>query len=764
MLPRRLAHFELVALLGEGGMGEVYRARDTRLGREVAVKILPESLAADAERLARFEREARVLASLAHPGIAALYDIGKDDGVRYLVMELVEGTTLAASGELGTPSPERFLALARELAGAVAAAHERGVVHRDLKPANVMLTPEGRLKVLDFGLARAREPQPPGEAETTLTEAPLTRLGVGLGTLPYMSPEQVRGEPAGAPSDVFSLGVVLTELATGRRPFGGATAADLASSILRDEPAPLSTLRPDLPAALDAVLTRCLAKSPGRRFRTAGEVSSALAALAGDPAPPPATVPERRRALAVLPLADRSPGGGEAYFAEGMTEALITDLSKVGGVRVIASGSALRYRDSDKASQEIAAELGVDLLVQGSILRLGERVRIQARLVRGEGDELLWAERYDRPLEDVLTLQAEVAEAIAHAVGGTLSGPRATAAERRAGPRRKVDPEVYLLDLQGRHQWNRRTEEGFRTGLRHFRDAVDRDPTYAPAWVGIADCYGMLANYGHQPPREIHPAARAAVDRALALDPGSAEAHRALAFVHWQFEFDWRPAIEEYERALALDPHSMLTNYWYGAYLGVIGDHDRGLELLAHAAELDPLSLLIPAVQGWLRYFARRFEEALPWYDRVLALDPTLFVCLWFRGETLVELGRLEEGIADLERALELSGGIARLHGYLGYACGRAGREEEARRHLSVLETRSAEGYVPPYFPALVHAGLGETGAALDLLELGYRSGDTMMRDLRADSQWDRMREEPRFAALMERMAFPFPAVAAQGG
>jgi serine/threonine-protein kinase len=474
-------------------------------------------------------------------------------------------------------------------------------------------------------------------------------------------------------------------------------------------------------------------------------------AASGQATATPAARPQaakRPGAIAVLPLENLAGQQGEEYFADGMTEALITDLAKIGGLKVISRGSVMGFKDTKQPLAEIARALGVEFIVEGSVLREQDRIRISTRLVRAETDEYLWAERYDRELAHVLTLQDDVARAIAHAIDQTLHGRAGTA------PRR-VDPEVYVLDLRGRHYWHQRTETGFRSALQLFEDAVTRDPTYAPAYVGIAESLNMLANYGIVPPPQIRPRSLAAAQRALELDEHSSDAHRVLAFVHWQFEFAWEAAIAEYERALELDPHSPSTTYWFGVYLAVIGFFDRSHQLLDRAQELDPLSLVVPSVQGWTRFFARRFEQALPYYEQVLMIDPHFHLALWFRGEALVELERYDEGIASLERAYELGGQTSRLLGYLGYAYGRAGREDRARGSLAELDARQRCDYVPPYFPALVLSGLGQYDGALDRLEQAYRERDTMLRDLKADAHWHRMRSLPRFQTLMQQMAFP---------
>lgn len=751
----RIGFYEVIAPLGAGAMGEVYRVRDVRLGRDVAVKVLPDDLAGDPERLARFEREARTLAALNHPNIVTIHSVESHGNRRLLTMEWVEGQTLDRLIPPGGMALAEFFAVAAPLADALAAAHERGITHRDLKPANVIVRPDGRLVVLDFGLARRAADLTPAPDAGTVPA--LTSTGVILGTPRYMSPEQAKGRPADARSDIFSLGAVYYELLSGQRPFGGATVSDVLAAVLRDTPVPLPSRRPDVPEPLWRLIRRCLEKDPRRRVQSALDVRNELEELRAEQTAPPAaaaaaTAPRSIRAdgIAVLPLANLSGQASEEFFADGMTEALITDLAKVGGLKVISRGSVMSYRGSTRPLAEIGRELGVTRIVEGSVLRAGDRVRISARLVQSDTDECLWAERYDRDLADVLTLQDEVARAIANAVDATLRGATP------AAPRR-VDPEVYLLDLRGRHLWHQRTEAAFRAALGLFEEAIRRDPTYAPAYVGMADSLNMLSNFGFVPPQDILPRASAAVRHALDLDPQSAEAHRVLAFVHWQFEFNWNGALAEYERALEIDPNSAVTIYWFGMFLAVIGWYPRSYRMLERAQQLDPLSLLIPSAQGWVRFFARRFTDALPFYEHVLRIDPNFYFALWFQGQTLTELGRYDEGIAALTRAYELGGRPARLLGYLGYAYGRAGRTDQARAILGELDARAHTAYMPPYFPALVHAGLEDADRAIDLLEEAYRIRDTMLRDLQVDPHWDRFHGTPRFDALMRRMAYPPP-------
>jgi len=450
--------------------------------------------------------------------------------------------------------------------------------------------------------------------------------------------------------------------------------------------------------------------------------------------------------IAVLPLENLS-GPQEEYFADGMTEALITDLAKVGGLRVISRSSVMGFKGSRGPLAKVGRALGASAVVEGSVLRSGDRVRISARLVRVETEEYLWAERSDGELADVLGLQDQVARAIARAIGQTLR-PMAASAPRR------VDHEVYLLDLRARHLTQQRNEAGYRTALTMYEEAAAKDPTYAPAYVGIADSLNNLANHGFVPVQQVRARSLAAVRRGLELDETSAEAHRVLAFCESQF--DWNRAIAEFERALDLNPYSSSSCYWFGCCLAVVGHFERAYEMLRRAHELDPLSLIVPTVQGVVYSYARRFEEALPFFSRVLRIDPDFHPALRYQGEALVELGRYQDGISALTRSYELGGKPPRLLGYLGYAYARAGENERARQYLDELDTLGQMQYVPPYFPALVLSGLEEHEAALERLERAEAVGDQMLRDyLKVDPQWDKMRALPRLQSLVRKMAYP---------
>jgi TolB-like protein/Tfp pilus assembly protein PilF len=487
----------------------------------------------------------------------------------------------------------------------------------------------------------------------------------------------------------------------------------------------------------------------GRGFRFAGEVAERLAAAVEPAATPPAEHGTDGAALAVLPFADLGGPGSPEYFADGMTDALINELARIGSLRVLSRTSSMRFKGSSRPLREIARELGAAHVVEGTVLRAGPRVRITVQLVAAGREESVWAERYEGDLAEVLALQATVAQAVARAVDARLTPGERHALEER---RRAVDPEVFLLDLEGRHRIAQRTETAFRRAAQAFERAIALDPTFAPAHAGLAEVFALLANYGIAPPAEVRAPARAAALRALALDPSLAEASRTLALLAWQLDFDWAGAETEYRRALELGPRSALVHYWLGTFYGVQGRFAEARAEHERALALDPLGLNVAAVMGWMLYFERRHGEALVYYRRVLEADGGHLMARWFHGQALVELGEFAAGIGELERALEISGRSARLLGYFGYALGRAGRRREARRVADELASRARERYVPAYFPALVRAGCGERGAALDELERALSESDSMLRDLKVDPPWEELRGEPRYRRLLERI------------
>ena len=566
-----LGRYRIVERLGEGGMGSVYRATDPRLERDVALKVLhadPDTGRGEEHRR-QLRLEARALSRLLHPNIATLFDLDSDDGVDFLVLEYVPGHTLAWLLESG-PLPEaRARAIALEVAEALEAAHEQGVVHRDLKPGNIILNPRGRAKVLDFGLARLQGSS--GASVTSLRGA--EPAGHLAGTLPYMAPEQIRGERTDARADVWAMGAIMHEMCAGSRPFAGGDYSQLLYRIV-NEPAPaLRTLRPAVSESYAAIVARCLEKDAARRFADAAALRRALrgddsvesialplaARASGAPPAPEPAGGGRIRSLAVLPLANRSGDPTQEFFADGMTDALIADLAQIGALRVISRTSAMRFKGSDRPLPEIARELRVDGVVEGSALLAGGRVRITVQLIEAASDRSLWARSYERELTDILSLQSEVARAIADEVRVQVTPEERT----RLEPKGPVNPAAHVAYLQGRFLWNRWTTEAFQQSLVRYREALAADPGYALAWAGLADSYATLGNTNAMPPAEAYAQARQAAERGLALDPSLAELHASLAYVHRFHDWDWARAERGFLRALELNPGYATDRRWY---------------------------------------------------------------------------------------------------------------------------------------------------------------------------------------------------------
>ena len=789
----RLGPYEILSPLGAGGMGEVYRARDSRLLREVAIKILPADLASDRERLNRFEKEARLVASLSHPNILALHDFGQADGVLYAVTELLEGDSLRQRLSSETLPPRKVIEIGVAVAEGLAAAHAKGIVHRDLKPDNIFLISDGRVKILDFGLARTAEPLSP-EAQTSAPTTPApTEPGTVMGTIGYMAPEQVRGFSADARSDIFAVGCVLYEMVSGRRAFAAATSAETMAAILRDTPEPVPPTR--IVPGLDHIVARCLEKSPDERFQSARDLAFALKEMPGTlsalrtvpeatPEPPSRTfrrgpwlvaglvlaavaaglllfLPAVRHrlgpagagkieSLAVLPLANLSGDPQQEYFADGMTEELITDLAQIGALRVSSRTSAMRYKGMQKLVPEIARELNVDAVVEGSVLRVGDRVRVTAQLIAAATDKHLWASSYERELRDVLTLQGEVARAIAGEIGVRL-----TSQERsRLANKKTVNPEAYEAYLKGRYHWFRGTAPDAQKSLDYFQESVAKQPGYALAYAGIADAYEQMAGsaYAVLSPKEAFPKAKVAAMRAVELDPTLAEPYVALGWSSFVFDRDWTTAEKQFQRALRLNPNYPAAHQTYGAFLSEMGRFDEGIREAKRGQELDPLSLRGNFDVGFFLHNARRDDEAIPWFRRALDMDSSFLRAHWGLGLALVQKGGYDEAITELRKAVELPGGGPAQLGSLGYAYAVAGRRAEALEIVEKLKERSRKHYVPPATVSIVFSGLGEKDQALKWLEKANEERDPWVARLKVDPMFDSLRSDPRFLDLRHRV------------
>jgi serine/threonine protein kinase/tetratricopeptide (TPR) repeat protein len=743
----RLGPYEVRSFLGRGGMGEVYRAHDPRLGRDVAIKTMGPRLARHPAALARFQREAAMIAALSHPGIVAIHDVGLEGETFFLVTELLEGETLRHRLSRGPLPWTEAVAVVVNVAEGLATAHGRGILHRDLKPENLFLLADGRVKILDFGLARqviaALDAGPAGKP------AHPTAPGAILGTLAYLSPEQIQALPTDHLSDLFSLGCVLSEMLSGKRPFQRETDAETMAAILRDAPLLPSDCGVGVPTELEAAVARCLEKDPGRRFPSAGALALALRALLPREGPSPIKVaPAPSQSVAVLPFLSL---GGELEnesFADGVTEDVIAHLANVRALKVISRASVVGFKQRHRSLREIGRALGAATILDGSVRQAGSRVRVVAKLVDAETGEHLWAETYDRELTDIFAIQTDVALRITTALHAELSSGERT--RMRRAPTLVLP--AYQLYVQGRHCYNRFTEEGMRRGVRFFEEAVAEDPTFALAHAGIARAYAELTfeGFSDSQPAVIHARAREAVARALALDDGMGEAHGIAALLRVMIDFDWAGAEKEFELALELSPGSADIHDHYGWLCAALERWDEAIRLVKAARELDPLAHPTDLASTLLR--AGRIDEALEAAERAIAFEPALARGHSILGWTHVTMGRTAEGVAALERAVALSPESTMFLGQLGQAYAIAGREARARETLRRLENLGRQRYVSPYHYAYVHAGLGEDEHALDWLERAHAERAGAIYGIKGSFLFTSLKSHPRFLALLQKM------------
>jgi serine/threonine protein kinase len=741
-------------------MGEVYRAEDTKLKRQVALKVLPADFAGDQERLERFQREAETLAALDHPNIVTIHSVEEADGLHYLTMQLVEGETLTERIPAAGMPLESIIRIAISLADALAAAHQRGVVHRDLKPGNVIVTSDDGVKILDFGLAKLERPIEGVDPRRATTQL-MTGEGAVVGTLPYMAPEQVRGEEADARSDIFALGIMLYEMTTGRRPFRGKTGADLITSLLRETPPQVGELRPGLPNDLGRIVRRCLEKEPARRFQTALDVRNELEYLqreASDPAQIADHRPKKIESLAVLPLVDLS-GSAEEYFTDGFTEALITHLARLEAVKVISRTSVMQYKGSEQPLPQIARELGVQAVVEGSVLRAGNRVRVTAQLIEAQSDHNLWAESFDRSLRDVLDLQAEIARAIAREIQGVLT-PQEEGLIASRGP---IDPKAHDLYLKGRHDFHRMTPDGVRRAIRWFRRALTIEPDYAAAHTALGESYGWLVGMECGAPRVLSPLSKEAALKALSIDPTSARARMVVGMTAMVYDWDLVTGERELRRAVEMSPSDPHIRGYLALCLCILGRGEEGLAEIRHAVELDLRSLMINGQLALVFYILRRMDEAIEQAHKTLRIDPSVLISHAVLALSYRQKGMLRESLNEWKHVFALRSsprvvnGMERAYLKSGF--------EAALRHAAdrlVLAYRlsgllrflptSKRPYVSPLAPATLLIEAGEHDRCIAWLKRAVTARESEVVGLKFFAHWDPLRGDPRFEKLVQRV------------
>ncbi|HSB64740.1 MAG TPA: tetratricopeptide repeat protein, partial [Thermoanaerobaculia bacterium] len=667
-----------------------------------------------------------------------------------LVMELVEGDTLRQRLGAGPVPPRTALDLALQIAEGLAAAHQKSIVHRDLKPENIMITGDGRAKILDFGLAKgpAADVSSSGAESPTMTRS--TEPGTVLGTVGYMSPEQVRGLPADARSDLFSFGAVLYEMLTGRRAFQRETAAETMTAILHEQPPEMAASASNVPA-LQAIARQCLEKDPARRVSSAGNLATRLRELLDAPASGSSRTRKKKAidSVAVLPLVNAGGDADHDYLGDGITERLIDTLSQLPRLRVMARSTVFRFSNREIDPLAAGRELDVRAVLTGRLTKAGDLLRVQAELVDVATGFRLWGARYERPLQDLLAIEEEISREICEHLRFKLSAPE----RRKVAKQHTRNAEAYQLYLKGRFFWNKWTPEGMHSAIRLYESAIELDPSYALAWGGIADAFGVLGNIKAVPPAEAFPRAKSAALRALELDPNLAEAHASLGFVRRFFDWEWSSAEREFQDAVRLSPGYATGHRWYGQLLSGMGRHEEAISEARRALELDPLSVIIHTAVGDVLFYARRYDEAIDTYGKALELDPDFLAGHSDLARALEHSGRSDEAIRAYEKAVALAGNAVTDPSVgLANACAVAGRRKEALDVLEELKRRRDRQYVSPWGLASIYARLGETGFALDWLERAYDEHDSTLVWLKVHPRFDALRAEPRFVEILKKM------------
>ncbi len=792
-ISRQIGAYRIIEPLGKGGMGEVHLAFDPRLGRKVAIKLLPAEFTADAERVRRFEQEARAASALNHPNIITIHEIGEENGAHYIVTEFIDGRTLRERMTSETLALDAALDVAIQTASALAVAHEAGIIHRDIKPENLMVRADGLVKVLDFGLAKlAERPVSAVDSEASTLNKMETASGVVMGTPQYMSPEQARGLKIDERTDIFSLGAMLYEMSAGRKPFEGETISDVIAEILKTEPVPLADHRPGLPAELQRIVSKALAKEPAGRYQAAKELEQDLRTLKRELELDPRLIgtdadegrkgagylisrlrryqrsalltlaalivtaavialsfrdTNRINSIAVLPLANASADPNVEYLSDGLTETIINSLSQMPKLRVIARSTVFSYKGKEVDPRKVGQELKVQAALIWNMRQQDDTLTIRAELVNTADGTRLWGEEYHRKLDDILVLQEEIARQISNRLSLKLTGEE----QQQVVKRHTSNIEAYRLYIKGRYFWNQRGDlEKLKKSEEYFLQAIEKDPKYASAYAGLADSYIALNEQGALPAQEANQRAKTAASKALEIDGTLAEAHASSAFLSLIFDWDLPAAERGFKRAIELNQNYVTAHHWYGVYLLSRGRLDEAIAETKTAQEFDPLALY--ANSNFLcrtLYFARRYDQAIAQCRESIALNPNSPAQYTFLGQAYTEKGMHAEAVAALQQARTLAPHRPEMAAALGYSYAVSGRRDEAQQVLDELKGKPLRKDMA-YCIALIYAGLGEREQAFEWLQRSYQNRDIyMILRLNVEPKFDALRSDPRFIDLL---------------
>ena len=771
----QIGRYPILEKIGSGGMGEVYLARDPILGRKVAIKVLHKEFVADPIRLARFEKEAKAASSLEHPGVAHIYEIGEADGIHFIAMQYVEGLTLNEKVKAERPSFAQVLDWAIQICEAMEEAHLQGIIHRDLKPQNIMVTEQGQIKILDFGIAKTIHQKRRTESET------MTDTGMIVGTVHYMSPEQALGKQIDHRSDIFSIGILLFETVTGRLPFLGESTMETLQKILNQAPEPFMSVTTSVPYEFERLILKCLEKDPAKRYQSIQDLLIDLRNLkqeTGTEKPTTSLIvshPKSRlwlvgmvallllavaaivyfqvktkpiQSLAVLPFVNEASDPKLEYLSDGLTDEIINKLSQVPELKVLSRGTVFRYRGKHVDPRKIGDDLDVDAVITGSFSQHDDQLRVQVSLVRLPEGNQMWGELYNWKTSDIQAMQAQISKDISETLPQKLTGQ----VREQLTKQHTADPVAYQLFLEGRFHLNKRTRENLQLGIQSFQTAIARDSNYSAAYAGLADGFILLANWGFLPPEQSYPRAKEAAEKALALDGTLAEAHTSLGFILSTYEWKWQEAEQSYKKAISLNPNYATAHQWYGLCLTLLGRFDEALQEVRIAQQLDPLSLIVNSNVAYTLYFARSYDQAIEELEKAKDLDPNFPLIYQILGYIYGKKGDPQKSVEALTKAVDLAPDNLSFEADLAWAHAIAGEKQKAEVALDQLLRISINTYVPPFHLAGICVGLNQNDRAIDWLENAYNDRSDQITYIGGDPRFDSLREDPRFQDLVSRI------------